>query len=99
MIIRRRPRQRRLVRTALKRQAVAEAENGRANRRLRDPPQHRLVGPKLERNVARDPQTDAPSSKGWTIVRAWDHEDPVDVAERVVSIIRSSGLPVVVDNA
>jgi DNA mismatch endonuclease, patch repair protein len=41
-------------------------------------------GPKLDRNVARDRDTDARlAALGWTVVRAWEHEDPVDVADRV----------------
>lgn len=40
--------------------------------------------PKLARNVARDRVVDmALAEAGWTVVRAWEHEQPRDVAERV----------------
>jgi DNA mismatch endonuclease (patch repair protein) len=41
-------------------------------------------GPKLDRNVARDRDTDARlAALGWLVVRAWEHEDPTDIADRV----------------
>ncbi len=41
-------------------------------------------GPKLDRNVARDRDTDARlRSRGWMVVRAWEHEDPFEIADRV----------------
>lgn len=41
-------------------------------------------GPKLDRNVARDRDTDARlTSMGWMVIRAWEHEDPFDIADRV----------------
>jgi DNA mismatch endonuclease (patch repair protein) len=41
-------------------------------------------GPKLDRNVARDRDVDATlSSVGWEVLRAWEHEDPATVADRV----------------
>jgi DNA mismatch endonuclease (patch repair protein) len=41
-------------------------------------------GPKLERNVARDQDTDSRlETMGWLVVRAWEHEDPIEVADRV----------------
>lgn len=40
--------------------------------------------PKLDRNVARDRDTEAQlRDRGWTVVRAWEHEDPAAVADRV----------------
>ena len=45
--------------------------------------------PKLERNVARDRAVDrALGSAGWTVVRAWEHEEMANVAERVATMIR-----------
>ncbi len=45
-------------------------------------------GPKLDRNVARDGATDTRLAEmGWTVVRAWEHEDPVDVADRVEAAV------------
>lgn len=44
--------------------------------------------PKLARNVERDRLADAAlHSAGWTVVRAWSHERPEDVVERVVEAI------------
>jgi len=38
-------------------------------------------GPKLDRNVARDRDTDSRlRDLGWQVVRAWEHESPEDVA-------------------
>lgn len=40
--------------------------------------------PKLARNVARDRAVDqALTDAGWQVLRAWEHESPVDVADRV----------------
>ena len=40
--------------------------------------------PKLARNVARDRAVDvALTHAGWQVLRAWEHEDPVEVADRV----------------
>ena len=45
--------------------------------------------PKLERNVERDPQvTIVLRSVGWTVVRAWEHEDPIEVADEVERLVR-----------
>ena len=45
--------------------------------------------PKLERNRARDQETDAAlKTAGWVVVRAWEHEDPAVVAERVQAAVR-----------
>ena len=41
-------------------------------------------GPKLDRNLARDRDTDAQlAALGWLVVRAWEHEDPNEIADRV----------------
>jgi DNA mismatch endonuclease, patch repair protein len=40
--------------------------------------------PKLARNVARDRAVDAAlATAGWRVLRAWEHEPPRDIAERV----------------
>lgn len=39
---------------------------------------------KLAGNVARDRDTDARlAAAGWTVIRIWEHEDPVRAADRV----------------
>jgi DNA mismatch endonuclease (patch repair protein) len=41
-------------------------------------------GPKLQRNVRRDRRvTAALEQDGWLVVRAWEHEEPAEVADRV----------------
>ncbi|MFL6138684.1 MAG: very short patch repair endonuclease [Frankiaceae bacterium] len=48
-------------------------------------------GPKLDRNVARDRETDELlAAAGWRVLRFWEHEDPEDVAERVTHLLRGS---------
>jgi DNA mismatch endonuclease (patch repair protein) len=38
---------------------------------------------KVEKNARRDAETNALlSAAGWTVVRGWEHENPIDVAER-----------------
>ena len=45
--------------------------------------------PKLDRNVARDRETDERLRReGWLVIRAWEHEDPRAVAARVVRAVR-----------
>ena len=45
-------------------------------------------GPKLARNVARDRDTDERlDALGWFVVRAWEHEDPEAVADRVEAVL------------
>jgi DNA mismatch endonuclease (patch repair protein) len=40
--------------------------------------------PKLARNVKRDRAVDlALRESGWTVLRAWEHEDPDEIADRV----------------
>jgi DNA mismatch endonuclease (patch repair protein) len=46
-------------------------------------------GPKLDRNVARDRETDQLlTAAGWRVLRFWEHEDPKDVADRVERLLR-----------
>ena len=45
---------------------------------------------KLALNARRDARNDAVLERaGWTVVRAWEHEDPQDVADRVLQALRS----------
>ena len=44
--------------------------------------------PKLARNVERDAETNAAlEAAGWTVVRVWEHEDPVVAAVRVAAAV------------
>lgn len=44
---------------------------------------------KLERNKARDTDTDARlEAAGWRVLRIWEHEDPVMAAQRVRALVR-----------
>jgi DNA mismatch endonuclease, patch repair protein len=44
---------------------------------------------KLARNQERDAETDrALDAAGWTVVRIWEHEDPIAAADRVESAVR-----------
>ncbi len=44
---------------------------------------------KLDRNVTRDRTVDrALQADGWNVVRAWEHEDPLLVADRVERAIK-----------
>lgn len=46
---------------------------------------------KVERNVARDREVDALLAEaGWTVVRAWEHENPAEVADRVEAAVRAT---------
>jgi DNA mismatch endonuclease, patch repair protein len=46
---------------------------------------------KLELNRARDRRvTDALVADGWTVVRAWEHEDAEEVAARVIAMVREA---------
>jgi DNA mismatch endonuclease (patch repair protein) len=43
---------------------------------------------KLAANVARDRDTDDRlAAAGWTVVRVWEHEDPVAAADRVQAVL------------
>jgi DNA mismatch endonuclease (patch repair protein) len=45
-------------------------------------------GPKLDRNVARDRLVNQLlKNEGWFVIRAWEHEAPNDVAQRVAVAI------------
>lgn len=45
---------------------------------------------KLDRNVARDlAQTSELEASGWLVLRAWEHEPPGAVADRVVVALRA----------
>jgi DNA mismatch endonuclease (patch repair protein) len=47
-------------------------------------------GPKLRRNIDRDRRVDtALASERWTVIRAWEHEDPEAVASRVAATVAS----------
>jgi DNA mismatch endonuclease (patch repair protein) len=47
--------------------------------------------PKLERNVRRDRAVDAAlTAAGWTVFRAWEHDEPQHVARKVMEILRAS---------
>ena len=44
---------------------------------------------KIETNRLRDRDTDARMAEvGWTVVRVWEHEDPVAAADRVERLVR-----------
>lgn len=43
---------------------------------------------KLDRNVERDRRQEAVlRSGGWTVIRAWEHEEPAAVADRVLALL------------
>lgn len=47
---------------------------------------------KIGRNVARDADTTARlAARGWTVIRAWEHERPECVARRVAAAVRPGG--------
>lgn len=44
---------------------------------------------KLDKNMARDRETtECLTTSGWTVLRFWEHEDPVGVAARVAAVVR-----------
>jgi DNA mismatch endonuclease (patch repair protein) len=44
---------------------------------------------KLEQNKARDLRTDERLREaGWTVIRVWEHEDPVHAAHRIGTAVR-----------
>jgi len=48
---------------------------------------------KIEANQRRDRDTDAKlRAAGWTVVRVWEHEDPIQAAEQITEIVRQVGL-------
>lgn len=45
---------------------------------------------KLRRNTERDAQnTRILAGRGWTVIRCWEHEDPVDVSHYIEAAVRS----------
>nr|WP_269436139.1 very short patch repair endonuclease [Saccharothrix sp. NRRL B-16348] len=47
---------------------------------------------KIEGNKQRDETTNRLLGEaGWTVIRAWEHEDPAAVVERVARAVRSAG--------
>jgi DNA mismatch endonuclease (patch repair protein) len=45
---------------------------------------------KLRRNRERDAETDRVlREQGWEVMRIWEHEDPVEAADRVVAAVRA----------
>lgn len=50
-------------------------------------------GPKIARNRERDSETNARLvAAGWRVMRFWEHEEPAEVAERIIATVRESGL-------
>ena len=48
---------------------------------------------KLDANVRRDRASDAMLTEaGWTVIRIWEHEKPVDAGDRVEEIVRARWL-------
>ncbi|MFI7453944.1 very short patch repair endonuclease [Nonomuraea sp. NPDC049714] len=46
---------------------------------------------KVRRNRERDAETDhALGEAGWTVIRVWEHEDPVEAAHRVEEVVRAA---------
>lgn len=46
---------------------------------------------KLDRNIERDAETTTRlTSDGWTVLRFWEHEDPIDVADSVHAAVLSA---------
>jgi DNA mismatch endonuclease (patch repair protein) len=44
---------------------------------------------KIADNQRRDAETNRVlENEGWTVVRCWEHEDPVDVADRIVNVLK-----------
>lgn len=48
-------------------------------------------GPKLARNAERDRETATVLTEcGWIVLRFWEHEDAVAVAEQIEAVVRSA---------
>ncbi|MEU2610636.1 very short patch repair endonuclease [Micromonospora sp. NPDC007271] len=46
---------------------------------------------KIDRNRARDRETDQLlADAGWTVIRVWEHESPVEAADRIKEVVRGS---------
>jgi DNA mismatch endonuclease (patch repair protein) len=44
---------------------------------------------KLRRNVERDRRNEAElEAHGWTVIRVWEHDDPLDAAHRIAETVR-----------
>lgn len=44
---------------------------------------------KIHRNRARDADTDGQLAQaGWTVIRAWEHDDPYDIADRIADAVQ-----------
>jgi DNA mismatch endonuclease (patch repair protein) len=40
--------------------------------------------------VRRDREADnALAAAGWTVIRVWEHEDPIEAAKRIEAVVRS----------
>jgi DNA mismatch endonuclease, patch repair protein len=51
-------------------------------------------GPKLDRNVARDRDTDRQLAElGWTVIRMWEHDDPSLIADLVDAALDAEPVP------
>ena len=49
---------------------------------------------KIERNRERDAETTALlTDRGWTVVRTWEHEDPLEVASWLEALLRDRSQP------
>lgn len=49
---------------------------------------------KVARNRERDEETTRIlTERGWTVLRFWEHEDPAEVAERIVAVVRRRRTP------
>jgi DNA mismatch endonuclease (patch repair protein) len=47
-------------------------------------------GPKIDRNIERDGEHDARlEAAGWTVIRAWEHDDPDEIADMVAARLSS----------
>ncbi|QDY11995.1 very short patch repair endonuclease [Micromonospora sp. HM134] len=45
---------------------------------------------KIDRNRARDRETDQQlADAGWTVIRVWEHEDPIEAAKGITEAVRS----------
>ena len=46
---------------------------------------------KIDANQRRDRDTNVRLTEaGWTVVRVWEHEDPVEAADRIEAIVRAA---------
>ncbi|MEV6317996.1 very short patch repair endonuclease [Streptomyces sp. NPDC051776] len=46
---------------------------------------------KLDRNMARDLETThSLTAVGWTVLRFWEHEDPVVIAHRIAAVVATA---------